>query len=305
MKYYFQLQFRMINRKMTDFGINPAIGYTLILLAFIGFSLVLFQKIDFAGYIYSLAGIGLLPVLSERGRNRFLELCYPEVEYHKIRLIENLLVILPFFIFLIIMKAFIPALILMIFGAGFAFIRTGTVSGFSIPTPFGKKPFEFPTGFRSSFMMIFLALFLAVMSVSSGNFNLGIASLILVFLVCMSYYLNPENEFYVWIFNLSPGKFLLAKIRTALIFSTILTFPVLALIAGFFPGEILIIAAFQFLGYIYLLTMILAKYSSYPHQVNLPQFIILAISIWMPPILIVIIPFFYRQSIRRLKPLLG
>jgi hypothetical protein len=53
-----------------------------------------------------------------------------------------------------------------------------------------------------------------------------------------------------------------------------------------------------------LTTIILAKYAAFPHQVNLPQFVILAVSVWFPPLLIAVIPFFYRQSVKRLNEIL-
>lgn len=290
---------------MADFGINPAIGYVLLFAVFLGSSILLFHKIEFAVYIYTIVAISLFSVLSERARNRFLKLCYPNPRYYRIRILENLLIAGPFLIFMLTRTDFIAAVILLCSSVGFAFILTGSISGFVIPTPFGKKPFEFTVGFRASYIMILLALFLVFMSVISGNFNLGIASLILVFLVCMSFFLNPENEFYVWIFNLSPGRFLCEKMKTAIFHSTLLSLPVLIVLLVFYSDKLLIILAFQGLAYIYLTTVVLAKYSAYPHQVSLPQLVILVFTIWLPPLLIAVIPFFFRQSVNRLKPILG
>jgi hypothetical protein len=295
----------MLNRMMTGFGINPAAGYLLIFAGFAGFSILLFQKIEYAEYIYPLLGASFFPLLSERERNRFLKLLYPESLYFKIRILENLLIVFPFIIVLLTGMNIIPALILLSISVGFVFIETGAVSGFVIPTPFGRKPFEFTVGFRVTLIMILLALFLVVMSVISGNFNLGIASLILIFLVCMSYFLNPENEFFVWIFNQSPGMFLLEKIKTAILYSSMISLPVLLILLVFYFDQMLIIAIFQVLGYIYLIAVILAKYSAYPHQISLPQLVILVFTIWLPPLLIAVIPFFFRQSVHRLKPILG
>jgi hypothetical protein len=58
------------------------------------------------------------------------------------------------------------------------------------------------------------------------------------------------------------------------------------------------------LGYVYLVTIILAKYSGYPNEMNLLQGILIGISLLFPPILIGIIPFFYLQSIKRLNDIL-
>jgi hypothetical protein len=178
-------------------------------------------------------------------------------------------------------------------------------TNFTLPTPFGRKPFEFAVGFRGAYPAFILAYFLAFMSARVDNFNLGIFALLLIFLVCITFYLNPENEFYVWIFNLSPGRFLLKKISVALLYSTLLTLPVSFAMVVFFPGELPVIAGFQALGYIYLATIIILKYSAFPNQVNLPQTIILALTIWFPPALIGVVPYFYLKSVKRLKLYLG
>jgi hypothetical protein len=304
MRQYINLQYKILNRHLVDFGINPALGYVLVLAAFIGFSLVIFTKIEFAEYIYIVTGLSLLARLSETKRNHFLKTCFPGNGYYKIRISENTLVVAPFAIFLAYKGLYIHALIIMITAALLALLTYTGRSGFTIPTPFGKKPFEFVVGFRNSFPVIFLAYFLLIMSVYADNFNLGIAALILVFLICFTFYLNPENEFYVWIFNSLPGRFLFGKLKIAIVFSTFLTLPIVIVLVSFFMDRTLIIAGFQLLGYIYLSTIILAKYSSFPHQVNLPQFVILAVSVWFPPLLIAVIPFFYRQSVKRLKNIL-
>lgn len=305
MRQYIILQFKILNRQMADFGINPAVGYVIVLAAFIGFSLLLFTKIEFAEYIYIVAGLSLLARLSETRRNHFLKTCFPGKGYYKIRIFENTVVVAPFAIFLAYKLLFIHALTLIVLAALLALFTFSGRSGFTIPTPFGKKPFEFTVGFRNAIFVFILAYFLVFMSVWVENYNLGIFSLVLVFLVCITFYFNPENEFYVWIFNLSPGKFLVKKILTALLYSTMISLPVAMALMVFYPGEILVTGGFLLAGYLYLATIVLAKYSSFPHQVNLPQFIILAVSVWFPPLLIAVIPFFFRQSVKRLNEILA
>jgi hypothetical protein len=75
---------------------------------------------------------------------------------------------------------------------------------FIIPTPF-INILEFTVGFRTNYFMFFITYFLAIMAIHVDNFNLGIFSLILVFLSCLSYFTNSENEFYVCI--LTPKEF--------------------------------------------------------------------------------------------------
>jgi hypothetical protein len=304
MRYYFNLQFSMINRQLAGFGINPAAGYILGIAAFTGFSLLLFNKTEFAVYIYLITALSLVTRLSETRRNDFLKTCFPGPHYYNTRIAENIIVVLPFAVFMLSKMMFLQSLILFALASLLALVSFTGKTSFTVPTPFGKRPFEFTTGFRNTFPLIFFAYFLAVMAVWVGNFNLGIFSLLLVFFTCITYYLNPENEFYVWIYNLSPGRFIISKIRTALLYSTLLSVPAAIFLLFFFRDEWLIITGFQALGYIYLSVMVLAKYSSYPSQVNLPQVLIMALTVWFPPALLAVAPYFYIQSVKRLKEIL-
>ena len=293
MREYFQLQFKMYNRKLSEFGLPPFLAYVLLSAFFVGFSLYLFSKSKFAKYYYILVVFGLLANLTDKKRNEFLKLCFRKKDYYKLRVIENLIIVFPFALFLIYQKAFTFIPILIILAAVFVFVNLNTSLNFTIPTPFYKKPFEFAVGFRNTFFVFPIAYFLTYISISVDNFNLGVFSMLLLFLVSLSYYSKLENEYYIWSFNLSPRDFLIEKIKTGLIYSTLSTIPILIALAVYFSSEIET-----------LLTFLLAKYSVYPNQMNIPQGILIAISLIFPPVLIGIIPYFYYQSKNRLSTIL-
>ena len=305
MKEYFQLQFKMTNRKLIDFGLNPIIGYILLLIGFIGFSYYLFSKTEFAEYAFILIALSFVSKLSETKRNDFLKYCFRVTEYRKLRLIENFIIILPFITFLVFKELFLLVVILAILTSLMALLNFKSTFNYTIPTPFYKKPFEFTVGFRSTFYLFFFAYFLTFMAIYAGNFNLGIFALLVVFLVSLSFYSKPENEYYIWSFITTSKGFLFEKIKTGLVHSTVLSIPILTVLGIFFLSEITTLLIFQLLGYIYLVTIILAKYAAYPNAMNLPQGILIGISLIFPPILIGIIPFFYLQSTRRLNDILG
>ena len=62
---------------------------------------------------------------------------------------------------------------------------------------------------------------------------------------------------------------------------------------------------FQLAGYAALATIILAKYASYPDPMNIPQAILVALCIQVPPVILVVAPVFYLQSLKRLRPVLS
>jgi len=185
-----------------------------------------------------------------------------------------------------------------------------TLSNFStnlyvtIPTPFNKKPFEFTVGFRKTFFIFPIAYFLTYISVSVGNFNLGVFSMLLIGLTCFSYYSKIENEYFVWNYNLSSKEFLIEKTKTCLIYFTILSLPVIITLSISFFREIDILIIFILLCYAYLTAIVLAKYSSFPNEMNMSQGILIAISFMFPPILLVFIPLFYSQSVKKLNTVL-
>lgn len=295
----------MTNRKLTDFGLHPIIGFCLIIATFIGLSIYLFSKTDFAEYVFMLIALSFAYKLSETNRNDFLKYCFRGTGYPIVRLIENFIVVLPFIAFLIYKQLFPSAIILTTLTLLMALVNFTKTFNYTIPTPFYNKPFEFTVGFRNTFYLFIFAYFLTYMAVSVGNFNLGVFALLLSFLVSLSFYSKLENEYYVWAFNVRPKRFLIEKIKTGLFHSTILALPIILVLEIFFYSETYTLLIFILLCYVYLVTIILAKYSAYPNEMNLPQAILIGISLLFPPILIGIIPFFYLRSIKRLNDILA
>lgn len=294
----------MTNRKLIDFGLNPIIGFCLLFVGFIGLSIYLFSKTEFAEYVFILIALSFVSKLSETKRNDFLKYCFRDAEYRKLRLIENFIVTLPFLAFLVYEQLFSSAIVLTILSSLMALVNFNRTFSYTLPTPFYQKPFEFTVGFRSTFYLFVFAYFLTFMAVYAGNFNLGVFALLLVFLVSIFFYSKLENEYYIWTFIDTPTGFLVKKIKTGLVYSTALVIPILIVMGIFFLSEINTLLIFLLLGYVYLVTIILAKYSAYPNEMNLPQGILIGISLLFLPILIAIIPFFYMQSIKRLNDIL-
>lgn len=295
----------MLNRSLRDFGLNPVVGYVLSVASFAGLSIYIFDKTTLAEYLFILVAISFIYSLSQTRRNDFLKSCFSTKTYYLIRFTENTILALPFFVVLIIEQCFLSAISLVLASGVLVFFDIENKFRFSLPTPFYKQPFEFIVGFRNAFYVFFFAYFLTFMAVSVGNFNLGIFALILVFLICFTFYTNPENEFYVWIFSLSPQHFLFQKMKIAILFATLLILPVVASLSLIFPENAYTVFAFLGLGYLFLLTVILAKYSAFPDRMNLPQGFLLAFSLWFPPLLLGIIPYFYLQSVKKLKEILA
>ena len=106
---YFLLQFKILNRKIIEFGLPLLVVYPLILIVFISISNFLFSKTQFAVHIYGLIALVFLSKQSEPKRNDFLKLIFSKKNYLKLRCIENLLYSIPFLAFLTYKGLFISA----------------------------------------------------------------------------------------------------------------------------------------------------------------------------------------------------
>lgn len=215
----------MLNRKMIDFGLPILIGYTFLPLIFILGSNYLFRKTAFANYLFGLLALTVVSKLSEPNRNNFLKSIFSKKKYRNLRVLENIIYCAPFTLFLIYKKQFIFSLLLNLAVIITALFNFGTTLNITIPTPFSKKPFEFTVGFRKTFYMFPIAYFLTYISISVGNFNLGVFSILFMALICFSYYSEIENEYFIWNFKQSSKEFLLDKTKTCLTYFTLLTVP--------------------------------------------------------------------------------
>ena len=305
MKNYFNLLLVLTNRKIKKAGLNPGLGYLLGLAAFILLAEYLFQKTSFAKYLVILVCLSFQFQLSEKNRTDFLQSTFGDKTKNKIRILENLMVSIPFVSFLLYKGLIIEASILGLCSISFALVSFHAHFNLSIPTPFSKRPFEFSTGFRRTFYLFPMAYALAFIAINVDNFNLGVFSFLLIFLTTLGFYSKPEQEYYVWVHAETPGKFLKNKMLHASKNAAFLIAPILISMLIFYPSEVALILGFFLIGLLFLWTIILAKYSSYPEEMNLPEGMIVAFSLFFPPLLLAVIPFFYLKSVNKLKFLLN
>lgn len=296
----------MTNRKIREVGLSPIFCYLLSTVVFILISEFIFQKTEFAKYLVILSCLSLQLKLSEKNRADFLLSTFGHKTKRKIRVLENLVVCIPFVFILIYKLVFLEACILFLISiilASFSF--QSNFLKFTIPTPFSKRPFEFTVGFRKSFVVLPIAYVLTVVAINVDNLNLGIFSLLLIILTSFSYYTKPEQEYYVWVHAETPRIFLKNKILNATKNTTLLVFPILFSLLIFYPTEFELILLFFFIGLLFLWSVILAKYSVYPDEINLLEGILIGCSLYFPPLLLAIIPFLYTKSINKLKIILN
>lgn len=295
----------MTNRKIREAGLNPVLGYLFGITACILLTEYVFLKTAFAKYLVILICISFQFKLSEKNRTDFLLVTFGDKINTTIRIFENLIIAVPFIAILTYKSFILEAIALILCSIMFALFSFNANFTFKIPTPFSKKPFEFSTGFRKTFFIFPLAYTLTVVAVYVDNLNLGIFALSLIFLTTLSYYAKPEHEYYVWVYAATPKMFLKNKLLNASKNATLLTAPILITLLTFYTAELELIVVFYLIGLLFLWTIILAKYSAYPGEMNLPEGVVIALSLYFPLLLLAIIPFFYIKSINKLKFLLN
>lgn len=301
MREYLHLQYVMAKRKVEDAGVHPLLGFLLGTVVFGLVSEVAYQKTSFAPYLLILLCIGLLLRLNERGRIDFLRILYGDRRKSLIRIVENTIITIPFMVVFCLKQSWMAAATLSSLAAMMAVLDYRVDWNKTLPTPFSKRPFEFAVGFRKSFLMFPLAYLIVGLAINIDNFNLGIFSMLLVFVTTFTYFSKPEDEFYVWIFAASPKHFLMKKISTALKHSSLLVAPIVISLSLFYPSDLQWILLFFILGMLFLATIILAKYAAYPNEMNLPEGILIAICLYFPPLLLAVVPYLYHKSINHLK----
>jgi len=304
MKYYFRLQFSRIKRQLEHLGFPPYIGMVLSIIGFFALSHLLFFKISLAIYIYPLLAIYTLLQFSENDRNRFIGLCYDKKTYRQIRVIENSLLILPFIVYLSLRCEFLLAGLIFLFSFVYAFFPPLSFSTFAIKTPFYKYPYEFLRGFRISYPIFIGLAILAIIGIVVHNFNLAAFTILIATVSCMSFYSEVESPYFIWIHKHDSRAFLLYKIKTSIIYISIILLPLIFLLAFFFIDKLILLFLFCAIAYLYLITNIVAKYAIYPKQVNLPMAIILAVGYLIPALLLLYIPYFFKKSIVQLDKIL-
>lgn len=301
---YFKLHYVRINRKIKEAGLNPLLGYLLVFTAFVLLSEYIFHKTEFAKYLIILTCLSLQFKFSSKQRTDFLNSTFGDKLKIKIRIFENLILCIPFVSILVYKCFFIESIILFFTSISLAFLTFRSNFNVTIPTPFSKSPFEFPRGFRRTIYIFPVAYVLAFIAINIHNLNLGIFSILLIFLITLSFFAQPEDEYYVWVHKDTPKSFLKKKIITATKGSLLLTFPIIIGLLLYYPIEYDIILLTVLIGNLYLWLMILAKYSVFPSEINLPEGIFIALAVFFIPLTLFLIPYFYTKSINNLRLLL-
>lgn len=296
MNFYFRLQvFRML-RLFDGVAIPPIVGLLLALVGFVGFSEYLYHSVSAAGWVLFALGLSALSTLGRKQRLDFLKQVFDSVRLRRVRTVENLLLSFPFLCVLAVKGDWIPLAALILTSVLFALIEMPVYVRRAIPTPFKRMPYEFIAGFRRGFWSLGLAVFFLVKAIQVENPYLGLFAVAIGFLASLSFYLKPEQPFFIWIYQSGFNRFMRRKIFLGMLGASVLTVPVNAAYLVCFPDQIWLALGLQVLGWLMMVFIVAAKYAAFPGEMNLPQAVMLAISLWFPPALLFTVPYLYKQA---------
>ncbi|MCH7415097.1 hypothetical protein MM213_16465 [Belliella sp. R4-6] len=120
---YLKIELFSISRKFREMGINPIFGFLFSTLVFIFASYSNFTHFYFPQYIYLASLIFTLQSRVNFEKSSFLEMIYGTSKNIKIRLVENGLICLPFFIGVVYHGYYLESFFVLIIPFIYAFFR--------------------------------------------------------------------------------------------------------------------------------------------------------------------------------------
>jgi hypothetical protein len=298
MKYYFQLQYVRCTRFLREIGIHPLLAILFFTAVFIIISFKIVHSISHGQWVYIL----LSTTLHSRIKNtELLNISFPRKTLRLLRVVEACLFSIPFSLFLMASQFYLEATLLLLLNGTFSLVEIRTNLSYYLPTPFQKRPFEFIVGFRKTWLIILLLYILCIIAMSVGNLNLGLVSIGFMYFTMLGYYVKPENEVFIWMYHLSPGKFLIKKAITALSYSSILATPLIFTMYFNFPESWISITIILYGGSILIILGMLNKYCYFPQESELINGILIGLGILFPPLLPVIFIYLSNKASQNLK----
>ena len=284
-KHYFSWQFKLFSRSIRQFGLPPSAGYVFLASVVIVLPALLWPQKAYFPWIYAAVGLLATNPLHSNGRIEFLKTCYSKRDFLFLHTTENLMIVLPFCFVLLIHKQFLLTFGLLVIAILIALAACWNRKKLNLPplpTPFSKRLFEFALGFRVSFPLVLFLYYVVLMAIVHDNFNLGIVAVYVIVITCMGYYTTMEPDYYVWLHNDYPKRFLFQKLKTAILQAFALVVVPIVALSAFFSEFIWILLLAVLTGFLNLAIVILLKYKEFPKPFHIGDGLLLAACVICP-----------------------
>ncbi len=312
--YYISLRLKQFVRFFSFNGIHPLIGIVVLLFLFTIASVTIFQKLPYAVWIYVVLALFSLLELQPAKMNVILRQQLTADTFFKAKLLENILVTIPFLVFLGYKMEWGAATLLLVTIVPYSYYSFSLPKPklSVLPSPFPAYAFEYHNMFRMVMPVYAIHLLLLIVGVISGNFYVMLVPFFLLLFVMQTAYGLPEEASYIWLYRCNAARFLQKKMLALLIAYAGSFLPFLLTGLVFYPSSFGIVLLCFIAGLIAMLGALFIKYQFYPSalvtQITQIIFLGFAVSaIASPPVFIIIllfIGFSYLRAKRNIKSIL-
>lgn len=312
--YYISLRLKQFWRFFRFNQFHPVLGAILAVAIFAAVSFVWFEKVPYSGWSFSGIAFLLLMELQAANSNKFLAQHVTRQVYFKSKLVENMLLILPFLVTLILKHEYIPATVLSIITFPYSRynFKIARPKLRALKSPYPAHSLEWHNSFRSFVIVYLLHVLLLVPGIISHNFYVYMVPFFLLLFFLNTVYAVLEDKSYIWLYRNSASSFLFKKAKTMATsyFSTVTLFLISGLV--FYPSQIGMLALCTIAGFICLLGSIFIKYHFYPGEfvIQISQLVFMGItlgglanpSLFLLSVLMLVFSYFRARN--RLKSIL-
>lgn len=275
--------------------------YAIVLVAFVALSQIVISWSDQGSWLY----LAMACLLFSRWKDGTLvEQIFSRNSRHLLAFFEVCIFSIPCVLMLLFNDYYLESILFVPAVYGAALLNFPGQFSPVIPTPFYARPFEFIIGFRKWFFLLIGLYCIVIISIVYGNLNLGIVTLIALYLSISSYYGDAEPTFMLWMYSYNSTSFLLHKVATTLLYTFASVLPASVLLVTAFPSDWLLIGGISLFGVLVPITSLLNKYVSFPKQVELINVVFIGFCIVFPPISLLIIPYLANKASENLKQFL-
>lgn len=312
--YYISLRLKQFARFFSFNGIHPFIGMIILFLLFTIVSVAIFQKLPYAVWVYLVLALFSLLELQPPMMNAMLRHQVRPGTFFKAKLLENILIVIPFVVFLGCKMQWGAAALLLLIVVPYSYYSFSLPKAKlrALPSPFPAHAFEYHNMFRMVMPVYVIYLLLLVVGVISGNFYVMLVPFFLLLFVMQMAYGLPEDVSYIWLYRCTAARFLQKKLLVLLLSYSCTFLPFLLTALIFYTSSFGIAVLCFITGLIALTGALFIKYQFYPSvlvtQITQLIFFGFAVSaIASPPVFIIIllfIAFSYARAKRNLKSIL-
>lgn len=289
---YLLLRLRQFVRFYSFSDIHPLIGIPVTCLLFAALSAVVYHKAPYAAWVY--AGVAMLAIteLQNVKTNSFLKQLLTKEVFFKIKLAENMLMLLPFAAVMVYYQSWWQLLTVLVLAVPYSYYsaKLPRPQLKALPSPYKGYAYEANFGFRSMFFGYVLYLLLLVAGCIAQHVYVLMVPFFLLLFCMVAAYGELEEPIYIWTYRTTAGGFLKKKFYT-LVRNYCITFaPFLLLGLVFCYAEWQVVLLCFAAGLTAVTGSMLIKYHFYPGRtiVQITQMIFFGCTVAglaMPPML--------------------